>query len=107
MPPTPPSDNLPKFLNDLMNPNPRPFDREMRQLRRSIRQTHRKIQDGTLDYHSGTLLLSRLANSLAQLHLAEHRMTPHGESAQVKSLQDLCMRLLTALGFGPLPAEEP
>jgi hypothetical protein len=75
-----------------------PLSRDIRQLRRTIRQTHRKMQDGTLDFRAGAALLSRLSNSLAQLQLAEHRISPASDNDPWTKVRELFQRIL---------AEEP
>ena len=91
----------PKALALLNPPKSRYLDREIRLLRRAIRLTHRHITEGSLDYKSGALLLTHLANSLARLHLAEHRITPPEDKDIFSPLRREFNRMLIELGYGP------
>jgi hypothetical protein len=90
-----------ELLAYLTTPKPRPFSREIREIRAAIRQTHRKIKDGTLDFQTGATLLVRLTNSLARLQLAEHQIAPREDNDPWKAVRRLFNRILIDKGLGP------
>lgn len=95
-------------LEAILNPpKPPSLDREIRLMRHAIRYAHRQINQGNLDFHSGALLLTHLANALARLHLAAHRITPPEERDPFNPLRRKFDRMLIELGYGPKEAKPP
>ena len=73
---------------------------EIRHMVQFLRQTRRKITDGTIDYIAGALILSRLANSLSTLLLTQNRI-PAAPDPGMQYLRDEFARVITALGCDP------
>ena len=85
-------------------PPPAPLGREIKQLRRLIRQTRRHIDTGTIDFIKGGTLISTLIHTLARVHLIRHRLAQSAPSdadhAQARIKAEL-ERVLIELGLGP------
>ncbi len=73
---------------------------EIRHLVNFLRQTRRKIADGTIDYIAGATILARLTNSLSTLLLTQNRI-PAAPHPGMQYLQDEFARVITALGCDP------
>jgi hypothetical protein len=63
-------------------PNNRRAIREIKGLRRLIRQTHERIDNGTLDFAVAASLLTRSYNSLSRLLSTDHRISPPVDPAR-------------------------
>ena len=50
--------------------------REIKQLRRLIRRTRRKMDAGAVGFLEGSALISRLSNSIERLLSTQHRIAP-------------------------------
>jgi hypothetical protein len=73
---------------------------EIRHLVNFLRQTRRKIADGTIDYIAGATILARLTNSLSTLLLTQNRI-PAAPDPGIQRLHDEFARVLRDLDLEP------
>ncbi len=92
-----PKSTIPKFLE----PPKRSVLREIRALRKLVRQTHAQMLAGTIDVSKGVTLITRACNSIARLLVAEHRIAPPEEHNPFIGLRREFDRMLVELGYGP------
>jgi hypothetical protein len=92
-----PNSNIPKFLE----PPKRSVLREIKALRKLIRQTRSQMRSGQLDHAHGGALITQSCNSIARLLVAEHRIAPPQEHNPFIALRREYDRMLIELGYGP------
>ncbi len=91
-----PKQPLPLF----QEPPKRSVLREIRALRRIIRQTRAALAVGTIDPLRGGALITQSCNSIARLLLAEHRLAPPNDQNPFTALRVEFDRMLRELGYG-------
>jgi hypothetical protein len=91
-----PRSNIPKFLE----PPKRSVLREIKALRKLIRQTRTQIRSGQIDHARGGALITQACNSIARLLVAEHRIAPPQENNPFIGLRREFDRMLRELGYG-------
>lgn len=70
---------------------------EIRHLVHFLRQTRRKITDGTIDYIAGATIVARLTNSLSTLLLTQNRI-PTAPDPRINELHETFARVIRELG---------
>jgi hypothetical protein len=98
-----PKSNTPKFLE----PPKRSVLREIKALRKLIRQTRAQMRSGQIDHAHGGALITHSCNSIARLLVAEHRITPPQEHNPFIALRREYDRMLRELGYGPEEDQGP
>ena len=91
---------MPSQKPTFLEPPKRSVLREIRALRKLIRQTRAALSAGTIDPIKGGALITQSCNSIARLLLAEHRITPPADHNPFTALRREFDRMLRELGYG-------